>query len=225
MSIGDNIRRLRLEKDILQQDIAKAIGVSDKAISAWENGTRIPRMGAIQKMADFFGVKKSDIIEGTFAGHTDGQFITFAGQQPPPFPSEVVNDNIKIPILGSIAAGTPITAYEDVLGYEYINESYKGDGFDYFALRVKGRSMEPTIHDGDIVIIRQQDTIEDGKIGVILIDGEDATVKEVKEVPGGIMLIGHNPAVYPPHTYTTAEIENIPVRIIGKVVEIRRRLL
>lgn len=63
MSISKNIKKLRLEHNLSQKEFAKIAGVSDKAVSTWENGTKEPRMGTIQKIADFFGIKKSDIIE------------------------------------------------------------------------------------------------------------------------------------------------------------------
>ena len=63
MGIKENLKALRKQHNLSQQEMAKIAGVSDKAISTWESGTRIPRMGAIQKMADYFGLQKSDIIE------------------------------------------------------------------------------------------------------------------------------------------------------------------
>ena len=202
MSIAYNIKELRLNHHLSQKEFAAIAGVSDKAVSTWENGTKIPRMGAIQKIADHFGILKSDIIE--------------------PTPESTKREN-KIPILGSVAAGTPIEAYEDLLGYVE-DKSYHNDGEKYFALRIAGHSMEPTIKDGDIVIVRQQPTVDSGDIAIVLVDGESATAKEVHIRKDGITLVGHNPSVYTPHFYSNEDVATLPVNILGRVMEVRRYL-
>ena len=80
-----------------------------------------------------------------------------------------------------------------------------------------------TLHEGDVVIVRQQPEVENGEIAIVLINGDEATVKEVKESPEGLTLIGHNVAIYTPHFYNRKEIESLPVQILGKVVELRRK--
>lgn len=77
--------------------------------------------------------------------------------------------------------------------------------------------------DGDTVIVRKQETVDSGQIAIVLLDGEEATAKEVKESPEGITLIGHNVAVYQPYFYSNKEIEEMPVRVIGRVVEKTRQ--
>lgn len=84
--------------------------------------------------------------------------------------------------------------------------------------------MEPTLHDGDIVVVREQEEVETGEIAIVLVNGGDATIKEVKESRDGLTLIGHNVAVYSPHFYSWEEVGSLPIRIIGKVVELRRRM-
>lgn len=202
MSIAYNIKELRLNHHLSQKEFAAIAGVSDKAVSTWENGTKIPRMGAIQKIADHFGILKSDIIE--------------------PIPESTKETKHKIPILGSVAAGTPIEAYEDLLGY--VEDKSYHDGEKYFALRITGHSMEPTIKDGDIVIVRQQPTVDSGDIAIVLVDGESATAKEVHIRKDGITLVGHNPSVYTPHFYSNEDVATLPVNILGRVMEVRRYL-
>ena len=85
--------------------------------------------------------------------------------------------------------------------------------------------MNPTIVDGDVLIIRKQETVDDGQVGIVLIDGMDATVKRIHITAGGITLIGDNPSVYTPHFYTKDEIITLPVKIIGVVAEIRRKMI
>ncbi|WP_308546031.1 S24 family peptidase [uncultured Selenomonas sp.] len=129
----------------------------------------------------------------------------------------------RVPIVGRVAAGRPIVADEEIIGYEYIDNKYSKDGHEYFGLRIVGKSMEPTIMDGDIVIVRRQNYVENGEIAIVLIDGEEATAKEVKESADGITLIGHNTAVYTPHFYSAQEVKNLPVQIIGRVVQSIRK--
>ena len=130
---------------------------------------------------------------------------------------------VQIPILGRVVAGTPIEATEDILGYEEITEHMASTG-EYFALRIKGDSMLPKICDGDTVIVKKQESVDNGDIAIVLVNGNDATCKKVKFNPSGITLIGYNPSVYEPHFYTSDEISSLPVKIIGKVVELRRTL-
>lgn len=129
---------------------------------------------------------------------------------------------IRIPVLGRVVAGIPIEAITDILDYEEIDPELAKTG-DFFALQVQGASMEPKLYDGDVVIVRRQPTVESGETAIVLVNGNDATVKQVKEVDAGIMLIGHNTAVYEPHFYSQQEISDLPVQILGKVVELRRK--
>ena len=130
----------------------------------------------------------------------------------------------KIPVLGTIPAGIPIEAIEDIIDYEEISEEMAKKG-EYFALKVKGNSMNPTIADGDIVIVKQQNDAESGKICVVMIDGQDATLKEIKKETNGIWILPHNPnSEFKPTFYTNKEITEIPIKILGIAVEIRRSL-
>lgn len=131
---------------------------------------------------------------------------------------------IRIPVLGSIPAGIPIEAIEDVVDYEEINEEMARSG-TYFGLKVKGDSMMPTISSGDVIIVRQQDDANSGQICVVMINGYDATLKEIKKEPNGLWVLPHNPnSGFKPTFYTNKEVEELPVRILGVAVEIRRSL-
>ena len=94
---------------------------------------------------------------------------------------------------------------------------------ELFALRVQGDSMEPDLRSSDIVIVEKQDFVDSGDIAVIRVNGEDVTVKRVKLTNKGLMLIPSNPA-YDPVFFDVGQIATLPVTIIGKVIEIRRRL-
>ena len=128
---------------------------------------------------------------------------------------------VRIPILGRVVAGIPLEAITDIEGYEEITPKMASLG-EYFALKIKGHSMEPRIEDGEIVIVKQQEDVECGDVAIVLVNGNEATCKQVKKSPEGITLIGFNPVVYPPHFYSNKEIEELPVRVIGRVVESRK---
>ncbi len=207
MSIGSNIKKLREEKGISQIELAKIANVSDKAVSTWENDIKTPRMGAIQKIADYFGIPKSAIIEEE------------AGQN-------IINnlrsvDFKKVPILGSIACGEPILAQENIADYADCENSLNVD----FALVCKGDSMiNARINDGDIVFIRIQPVVENGEIAAVCIDGMDttATLKRVYKDNDSVTLVAENPK-FPPLVFSKDEANK--VRIIGKAIAFQSMII
>ncbi len=162
MGIPNNIKRLRDMHGLTQAELGKIAGVSDKAISTWENGTAEPRMGAVQKIADYFDIKKSEIID-EYIDPTDGV-------------TNIIHPSAyRIPIVGKICAGDGCFVIEEKMGYFTIDHTIKAD----FALVVKGDSMiDIDINDGDIVLIKKVFDYYDGKIYAIrLIDENEATIK------------------------------------------------
>lgn len=127
---------------------------------------------------------------------------------------------VRIPVLGRVVAGIPIEAVTDIIDYEEIPEEMARTG-EYFALRVQGDSMSPRICDGDVVIVRKQEEVENGEVAIVMVNGNEATIKEVQFSAFGLTLVGWNVAEYAPHFYPMDEVESLPVRIIGKVVELR----
>ncbi|WP_288844170.1 LexA family transcriptional regulator [uncultured Megasphaera sp.] len=189
-------------------EIAKTLGVSYTTFASWENGTNYPRIDKIEMLANYFKISKADLIENKYKPHST------ASANPP-------RVGVKIPILGEVVAGTPISAIENILGYEEITPEMAATG-DFFCLKVKGASMEPKLFEGDLLVVRQQTDVDSNEIAVVLVNGDEATVKQIKKATSGITLIGYNVAVYPPRFYSNQEIQDLPVTIIGKVVELRR---
>lgn len=198
MSIGTNIKMLRTNAGLSQAELGKIAGVTDKAVSTWESDIKTPRMGAVERMASYFGVPKSAILD-------DGYQTTVhvpAGFAPLP-------KMVKRPLVGSIACGEPITAEENIEDYVDVPESAHCD----FCLRCKGDSMiDAGIHDGDLVYIRIQPEVENGQIAAVRIDGE-ATLKRVfwNEETQTLQLLAENrnfaPLVYTGPVLDTVHIE------------------
>ncbi len=200
---GDILRRLRTENELTQGELAKRLGLSTSAIGMYERGEREPDFEKLEKIASYFNVNMNFLL-GKEVVISDHSIV-----------------GIKIPVLGKVAAGIPITAVENILDYEEISSDMAASG-DYVALQIKGRSMEPRMLEGDVVIVRRQDTIENGEIAVVMVDGDEATVKKVQFQKDGILLRPFNPD-FEPLFYSRSEIENIPIRIFGKVVECRQK--
>lgn len=181
MSIAENIKKIRLEHELSQADLGKIAGVSDKAVSTWELGIKTPRMGAVEKMANYFGVPKSAILD-------DAQPTTHESRPiPPGFQPNPEMD--WVPLVGRIACGTPITAEGNVEQMVCVPSRWHST----FTLTCEGDSMEPRIHNGDLVAIRSQPTVENGEIAAVRI-GEEATLKHVYLHENFIELRPENPA-------------------------------
>ena len=207
-SIGQRIRELREKEDWTQADFAKKLGLSDKAVSTWENDIKTPRMPTLRNIAEIFGVPVAYIIgEKQSESHA----------------------SVKIPVLGGVAAGIPITAVEEYIDpsdpstWEEIPYETARNG-SFFALRIEGDSMEPKISLGDTVIVRRQDDVDSGEIAIVMIGNDDAsaTCKKIKKRSDGLLLVSTNPK-YEPMFYSKREVEELPVSILGKVVELRAK--
>ena len=183
MSIAENIKRIRLEHGLSQAELGKIAGVSDKAVSTWELGIKVPRMGAVEKMATYFGIAKSVIVDDAKPADPSASPTPI----PPGFQPMPAMDTV--PLVGRIACGTPITAEQNVECMVCVPSNWRAT----FTLTCKGNSMEPRIHDGDLVAIRSQREVENGEIAAVRIDGE-ATLKHVYIHDSFIELRPENPA-------------------------------
>ena len=197
-----NLRRLLSERDMTQYRLAEYLGVSKGAVNKWYIGGGMPRMSKIDEIANVLNVDKAELLDDK-----------------PVYPNAVSIGKYKIPVVGNVAAGSPIYADEEVM--EYIDYPKNPEGV--FGLYVHGDSMTPRIHDGDIVLVDQNAIYADGDIVVATVNGEDGCCKRLKMYKDGISLISLNTA-YEPMYYSKQEVNDLPVRIVGRVVEIRSRL-
>ena len=201
MTFSEKLKLLRKQHKITQEQLALQLGLERSSVAKYESKNVIPSIETIANIAKIFNVSTDYLI----------------GREEPTEKSK----GVRIPVLGHVAAGIPIEAIEDILDYEEITEDEARMG-EYFALKIKGHSMEPTISNGDVVIVIRQSTIENGEIAIVLVDGEEATCKKIKKTPEGVMLIPLNQN-YDTMFYSNKDIETLPVRILGKVVECRKK--
>ena len=196
------IKSAREDLKLTKRELAKRIGVHESSINKYEKGlVDIP----LSKISELARVLK--VTEAYLMGWEE------KSEQPP--------QGLQIPVLGTVAAGIPISAVEDILDYEEVPQSWENQG-EFFALRIKGDSMQPKMDDGDVVIVRQQSDANSGDTVIALVNGDDATCKRLQKTDNGIMLLSTNPN-YLPMFFTNEEIVTKPVVILGKVVELRSK--
>ena len=194
-----NLKTIREQSGYSQKEFAQLCQIATSTYNQYETGRRQPDLETLKIIAEKLNTSIDQIV-----GKTPKKQI-----------------GIKIPVFGTVAAGIPINAIEDVIDHEEIPEDLAKLG-EHFGLVIKGDSMEPRMTTGDVVIVRVQSTIETGDVAIVRIENENATCKKIKKTPEGIMLISLNPD-YEPMFYSNKEIEQLPVEIIGKVVELRAK--
>lgn len=200
--MAKNIRFYMDKYQKTRNDMCEALGVKYTTFTDWVKANSYPRIDKIELMANYFGVSKADLVED----HS----LTLSATK-----------GTSINIYGRVAAGIPLEMIEDIIDTEEIPEDLAKTG-EFFGLLIKGDSMLPTICDGDVVIIRCQDDAENGDTVIATVNGNDATCKRLRKYKEGIELIANNPS-YEPMYFSNSEINEKPVKIIGKVVELRRK--
>ena len=215
----ERINQIMKEKRLRQIDVLNLakpfqakynIKFSKSHLSQYVNGKSNPDNEKIFLLSKVFGVTEAWLL-----GYNVPRYerIENTGPQTP--------QGLKIPVLGTVAAGIPISAVEEILDYEEVPQSWKNQG-EFFGLRIKGDSMKPDINDGDTVIVRKQSTANNGDVVITLVNGDDVTCKKFEKLDNGIMLISNN-SEYSPMYFSNEEVTTKPVVIIGRVVELRRK--
>mgnify|MGYP001851094148 FL=1 len=202
--MAKNIRHYMAINNVTQTQVCNTLGFKMPTFSDWINAKTYPRIDKIELMANYFGITKADLVEE----HTqDLKHNTRKG--------------VVINVLGRVAAGIPIEAIEDVIDTEEITEELASTG-EFFGLQIHGKSMEPRMKEGDIVIVRKQDDAESGDIVIAMVNGDEATCKKLIKHEQGISLVSFN-SEYEPMYFTPIDIQEKPVKIIGRVVELRAK--
>lgn len=212
--LGIYLKSIRNNKELSLREVNKRTGISYTHLNMIENGKRNVTPALLRNLANLYNWDYLDLYEK--AGYIDlienekNETLKKIGATPL---SEI--DTVKIPVLGTVKAGYNYLAEENII--DYIPFKINGtDTENYYALNVVGDSMEPLFDDGDTVIVHKQDDFDNGDNCVVLINGNEATIKKVYKGTTGIKLEAVNP-YYPPRLFAEEEIKELPVRIIGVV--------
>ena len=199
ISEGLEIRGLK------QADLVRMTGIGKSSISTYLTGEYEPKQKNIYKIA-----KALNVSEAWLMGLDVPMERTISSL-------DITNDKpTSIPVLGRISAGLPLLAAEHLEGFEFAPSTFLKNGFDYFYLKVKGDSMNQKFNDGDLVLVQKQDELENGDIGVVLVNGDDATIKRYKNENGLVVL--EPMSTNPIHSVQIYNPKDISIRIVGKAI-------
>ena len=205
----NKVKQLAIFRGIKYGFLCQQVGEDPSYLDKVKFGRRNMDKGRIELFAKILG--------------TTVEYLT--DQTDEPFGAK--ESGVKIKVFGDVAAGIPIEQIDnfdpdDSASWEEIDTRTARNG-EYFALRIKGDSMSPTIMDGDVAIVRHQSDCENGDIAIVAVNGDTATCKKVRLTDSGMVLLPLNP-VYEPMVFTNDQIKDLPITILGKVVEIRRSI-
>ncbi|MCO4330261.1 helix-turn-helix domain-containing protein [Staphylococcus hyicus] len=195
--MAKNISRLMKENNVGRKKLSDDLKVKYTTLSDWINAKTYPRIDKIELLADYFSVSKADLVEDKEREALETLPVK------------------KIPVVSKISAGLPIYTEENLVDYIYFATKNLNPNKEEFGLCVSGDSMDKLFQEGDIVVIEKDGVVENGQIGVVMINGYNATVKRVRYNNDQIILIpeSNNPQHYP-QVYG----KNDEVKIVGRVV-------
>lgn len=216
MVLGERIRQIREMKKMTLRELARRANMNASYLSSIERGIRDnPSADLLKRIADALGVPVNVLISNAVIKDADTARIMEQLFQ------QVGESNMcLIPIIGTVRAGQPIFADQNIIGYDYI-EKEKAAGGNLFELRVVGDSMDREgIKEGDFVIVKQQFDVDNGDIAVVLINGEEATIKRVYKVNGTLLLVPNS--TNPEHKPVQINPLKTDIKILGKVIGLKR---
>ena len=213
--IGNKIRELREKRNLTQEELAEYLNTTSQTVSRYEIGDRKTNQDILYKLAEYFKVSINDFFPPL--SFDNGKLI------------EIDSDTIQIPVLGTIKAGVAIEAQQDILEYIDIPKNWLKGGKSFYGLKISGDSMFPKYNEKDIVIFEHTEdyTIANNKDCAVMVNGYDATFKNVTINDNGITLVPlnlNNSDGYQPTFYSKDKIESLPIKIIGIAREKRTRL-
>lgn len=198
---GNFLKRLRLDRGLNQNELAKQIGIDKVSISRYERNRVTPNAKTLKKIADFFNIDIVDLYDEKTLEEKESEFI-------------------KIPIYGKVPAGIPLEAVQDIRGEVEIQSKMTKGGKEFLALEVSGYSMYPKFLEDDVIIVERTTDFKNGDIAVVYVNGYDATLKQIFTEGNKIRLHPFNPE-YQDHEYPISE--NL-VSVLGIVRELRRKI-
>ena len=207
----DRLQKAITIKNIKPVELHEKTGISESLLSKYLSGNAVARQRKLTLLADALNINEVWLMgydvpmERNFHNTTD----------------ELGNPVSPVPLLGSVKAGYDYMAQENWEGTINIEKNLVGDGSEYFALKVKGDSMAPAFLEGDIVVVHKQNDCENNEIAIVIVNGDEGTIKKVRKTDVGIMLQPLNPA-YAPAMYSNEEIKTTPIIIAGVVKQLKR---
>jgi repressor LexA len=221
-NLYENIIRLCDKQGIKGAKLCTDTGISKGLLTDLKMGRRTGVSAVTaQKIASYFGVSVGYLLGEEESNVERAADVAVRMATDPKFAETIQKRGVRIPVYGNVAAGIPIEAITDIDDYEEITQEMASNG-EYIALRIHGDSMSPRMTDGDIIIVRLQDDVDSGDTAVVMINGGDATCKKIKKTEDGVMLISTNPQ-YEPMFFSNKDIIELPIRVLGKVVELRAK--
>lgn len=201
----NRLQSLRIEKGLNMKEAAHALEMPYTTYVNYEKGTREPNSEVLIKLAQFYGTSIDYLL---------GKEEHINSPRTPHTPR-------KVPIYGEVRAGVPTSATENIDGWEEIYPTYN-DTATYVFLKIKGDSMLPRMQEGDLALVDTDAQVQNGDLAVVLVNGDEATIKKVYIDDAGVTLHAFNP-YYPDIHYSPEDIEKLPVRFFGRVVETRAK--
>ena len=211
--LGEYLKKIRKSKDLSLRQVDYKSDVSFSHLSMIENGSRKPSPLTLKELAKIYNLDYIDLYEK--AGYLDLAEKERLG-------TKNSSSSAVVFVYGTIPAGIPMECIEDIIDTEEIPSDMLKGGKQYFGLKIKGNSMYPEYLDGDTIILEKVDNCENGQDCVVMVNGNDGTFKRVFKNENGIILQPLNNE-FQPMVYSNEQIKNLPVKVIGKVVELRRK--
>lgn len=213
---SEQLKKVMELRGISQTELCEKTGIPKSAMSQYLSGAFKPKQARTYILAE--------------ALHTTPEYLMGTLDNPDPAPElksplhiirYTPEQMTPLPVIGRVAAGYTCLAEQVIEGYALADPSSLTEGYEHFWLRVKGDSMEPDIQDGDLVLVRSQETVDSGDCAVVIVDEEDGLVKNIEFGSNYVSLISKNPS-YPPRIFVEEEANRL--RIVGKVVELKRAI-
>ncbi len=214
MTPGERIKALRKELNLTQEDIGNALGIQKAAVQKYEKGT-------------VKNIKRENLIKLAKLLNTTPEYILGWEELPDNLVKNMTmvspDEFVTIPILAKVSAGLGCLAdsiNNDVIGYESVRKTSLTKGEQYVYFKVTGDSMYPMFMEGDLVLVRNQSSVDSGSFAVVTIDNEDGVIKKIVYGSDFIELHSINP-MYPVRRFDGRDV--LRVRVFGLVKEIKRK--
>ena len=209
MALADKLKKARLEANLSQDKMAEKLELNPRTYGSYERGERDVSTALLRKICQVLGVSSDELLETKPTRPFEPNAIIL--------PQDKIH---MIPVFGSVAAGFGAYASSDIIEYIPLYIENDCDVENTICITVKGQSMYPKIEEGDRIVVRRQDSVDNGRIAVVMI-GEEAVVKRVECEKNKLTLISINPE-YPPRVIEGKDLED--VRIVGLVQEVMKKL-